>query len=180
MHLEVVQAVSAPIQANSASWFAVRTRSRHEKKAAFEIGVKGFTSFLPLVARKQRWSDRIKEVELPLFPGYVFVQTDGTAENQVSVLRSTGVVGFVGSNGRGTPIPAEQIDSIRNIVEQEVPFTLYPYLHVNQRVRIKGGSLDGVEGTLLAKNSDQSLIVSIDLIQRSVAIRVSGYELEAA
>lgn len=180
MHLEVIHAVSAPLQAEPRYWFALRTRSRHEKKAAREITAKGFSSFLPLVTRKQRWSDRIKTVELPLFPGYVFVQTDGTAEKQVSVLRSTGVVGFVGNNGRGTAIPTEQIDSIRNIVEQGVPFTLYPYLRVNQRVRIKGGSLDGVEGTLLAKNSDHSLIVSIDLIQRSVAIRVSGYELEAA
>jgi transcription antitermination factor NusG len=180
MHIEVLQAVSAPIQVNPGHWYALRTRSRHEKKAASEIAAKGFCSFLPVVARKQKWSDRIKEVELPLFPGYVFVQTDGSAEKQVSVLRSTGVVGFVGNNGRGTPIPNEQIESVRSIVEHGVEFTLYPYLHVNQRVRIRGGSLDGVEGLLLAKNSDQSLIVSIDLIQRSVAIRVSGYELEPA
>ena len=132
-----------------------------------------------MIARKNRWSDRFKIVELPLFPSYVFVRTDSTPETRVTVLRTAGAVGFVGNGGRGTPIPDEQIDSVRSILEQGVDFSLHPYLTINQRVRIRGGSLDGVEGVLLAKNADQSLVVSIDLIQRSVAIRVSGYELEA-
>jgi transcription antitermination factor NusG len=96
----------------------------------------------------------------------------------MSVLRTPGVAGFVGSQGRGTPIPDKQIEDIRVILDHNVPFELYPFLEVNQRVRIRGGSLDGVEGTLVAKNSDQSLVVSIELIKRSVLVRVSGYELE--
>jgi transcription antitermination factor NusG len=84
----------------------------------------------------------------------------------------------VGSSGRGTPIPEKQIEDIRLILDRNVPFEDYPFLEVSQRVRIRGGSLDGVEGTLVAKNSDQSLIVSIDLIKRSILVRVSGYELE--
>jgi len=160
------------------SWYAVHTRSRHEKKVADEVREKGITSFLPLVTRLHRWSDRQKEVQLPLFPGYVFVHTPPHAAARISILRTPGVAGFVGSQGRGTAIPEQQIDNIRLILDQKVPFEPYPYLELNQRVRIRGGSLDGVEGTLVAKNADQSLVVSIELIQRSISVRVSGYELE--
>jgi len=135
-------------------------------------------AFLPLVTRVHRWSDRRQEVELPLFPGYVFVHTTSDPEARVAVLRTNGVAGFVGSHGRGTPIPDKQIDDIRVILDQKVPFEPYPFLEVNQRVRIRGGALDGVEGLLVAKNTDQSLLVSIDLIKRSILVRVTGYELE--
>jgi transcription antitermination factor NusG len=178
MHLELAQPISGTIPNDGGHWFALRTRSRHEKKVAVEIAAKGISAFLPTITHKSRWSDRLKVVELPLFPCYVFVRTDSSPENRVSILRTFGAVGFIGNGGRGTPIPEEQIESVRSILDQGVEFSLHPYLTVNQRVRIRGGSLDGVEGVLLAKNSDQSLVVSIDLIQRSVAIRVSGYELE--
>jgi transcription antitermination factor NusG len=160
------------------NWYAVQTRSRHEKKVADEIDRKGICAFLPLVTCTHRWSDRHQEVQLPLFPGYVFVRATPDPETRVSVLRTSGVAGFVGSQGRGTPIPDKQIDDIRLIVDQGIPFEPYPFLEINQRVRIRGGSLDGVEGVLVAKNSDQSLVVSIDLIKRSVLVRVTGYELE--
>ena len=160
------------------NWYAVHTRSRHEKKVADEIEDKGIRAFLPQVTRIHQWSDRRKKVDLPLFPGYVFVHTNTSPEARLSVLRVPGVAGFVGSQGRGTPIPDKQIDDIRLILDQNVPFELYPFLEVNQRVRIRGGCLDGVEGVLLAKNPDHSLVVSIDLIKRSLLVRVSGYELE--
>jgi len=180
MHLDVSQATSALVQGDGLQWFALRTRSRHEKKVATEIAAKGIFAFLPIITRKHKWSDRYKMVELPLFPCYLFVRMDSSAETRVTVLRTSGAVGFIGNGGRGTPIPDAQIDSVRSILEQGVEFSLHPYLAINQRVRIRGGSLDGVEGVLLAKNTDQSLVVSIDLIQRSVAIRVSGYQLEPA
>jgi len=159
-------------------WYAIRTRSRAEKKVADEIREKGIVSFLPLVTRIHNWSDRRKKVQLPLFPGYVFVQTMPSPETRISVLRTLGVAGFVGSQGHGTPIPDKQIEDIRLILENDVPFEAYPFLQINQRVRIRGGALDGVEGTLVAKNTDQSLVVSIELIQRSILVRVTGYELE--
>ncbi|MBZ5705169.1 MAG: UpxY family transcription antiterminator [Acidobacteriia bacterium] len=160
------------------NWYAVQTRSRHEKKVADEIHEKGISAFLPLVTRLHRWSDRRKEVQLPLFPGYVFVRTTTAPETRISVLRTPGVASFVGSQGRGTPIPDKQIEDIRAILDGNVPFELYPFLEVNERVRIRGGALDGVQGVLVAKNTDQSLVVSIDLIQRSILVRVTGYELE--
>ncbi|MBZ5597241.1 MAG: UpxY family transcription antiterminator [Acidobacteriia bacterium] len=164
--------------AHTLSWYAIQTRSRHEKKVADEIHEKGISAFLPLVTRVHRWSDRRKEVQLPLFPGYVFVHTTAAPETRISVLRTPGVASFVGSQGRGTPIPDKQIDDIRVILDRNVPFELYPFLEINQRVRIRGGALDGVEGVLTAKNTDQSLVVSIGLIQRSLLVRVTGYELE--
>lgn len=160
------------------SWYAVQTRSRHEKKVAEEIEDKGICSFLPQISRVHQWSDRRKKVDLPLFPGYVFVRTAYSPEARLSVLKTPGVAGFVGCQGRGTPIPDKQIEDIRLILDQNVPFELYPFLELNQRVRIRGGCLDGVEGTLVAKNPDRSLVVSIDLIQRAILVRVSGYELE--
>jgi transcription antitermination factor NusG len=161
-----------------ANWYAVQTRSRHEKKVADEIQDKGISAFLPLVTQIHRWSDRRKEVDLPLFPGYVFVRTSPSPDARISVLRTPGVAGFVGSQGRGTPIPDKQIEDIRVILDNDVPFEPYPFLQINRPVRIRGGSLDGVVGTLVAKNSDQSLVVSVDLIKRSISVRVSGYEVE--
>jgi transcription antitermination factor NusG len=160
------------------NWYAIQTRSRHEKKVADEIQHKGIRSFLPLVTRLHRWSDRQKEVQLPLFPGYVFVHTAPSDKARISVLQTPGVARFVGGQGHGTPIPDKQIEDIRVILDQNVPFELYPFLEINQRVRIRGGALDGVEGTLVAKNTDHSLVVSIGLIQRSIMVRVTGYELE--
>jgi transcription antitermination factor NusG len=106
------------------------------------------------------------------------VHTTAAAEARVSVLRTGGVAGFVGSQGRGTPIPDKQIEDIRRVLEQKIPFEPYPFVDINQRVRIRGGSLDGVEGVLVAKHTDKSLLVSIDLIKRSILVRVTGYELE--
>jgi len=158
-------------------WYAIRTRSRHEKKIALELRDKGVSNFLPLQTQVHRWSDRNKQVEVPLFPGYVFVRTVPMAEARVSVLRTPGVVGFVGDQGKGTPIPEKQIEDIQTILEEEVQFTLHPFLNLNQRVRIRGGCLDGVEGVLVGMNTDLSLVVSVDLIKRSMAIRVAGYDV---
>lgn len=165
---------------DQARWYAVQTRSRHEKKAFAELREKGVSSFLPLMKQVHRWSDRNKEVDVPLFPGYVFVNTSAIPEARVSVLRTPGVANFVGNHGKGTPIPDKQIQDIQAILGSKVAVASHPFLVMNQRVRIRGGSLDGVEGMLVGMNSDLSLVVSVDLIQRAVAIRVSGYEVEAA
>lgn len=160
-------------------WYAIQTYSRHEKKVATQVQEKGIYTFLPLVTQVHRWSDRRKIVQVPLFRGYVFVQIVCSAEIRLCVLQTAGVARFVGIQGRGIPIPDKQIESIRTLLEQDVPFAPYPFLRVGQRVRIRGGSLDGIEGILVAKNSDRSLVVSVDLIRRSLAIRVAGYDVEA-
>lgn len=164
----------SPFQPN---WYAIHTRSRHEKVVHSQLEAKGVTSFLPLVSRLHKWSDRKQVVELPLFPGYAFVYMTPTPDAYYSVLRTTGVAQFVGDGRKGIPIPEKEIEDIRTIVSQKHPFTTHPFLKTDQRVRIRGGCLDGVEGILIAQNS-KSLIVSVEIIRKSISISVDGYDVE--
>jgi transcriptional antiterminator NusG len=163
-----------------AHWYAVRTRSRHEKIVAEHLKMQGLESFLPLVKSNHKWTDRTKEVELPVFAGYSFVRMDFSSGDRLRVLQTHGVVGFVGMKNVGIPIPDGQIQDIRKLLASDVPFEDSPFLRLGQRVRIRGGSLDGVEGILSAHDQDQSLVISVDLIQRSLSVRIQGYKLEAA
>jgi len=124
----------------------------------------------------RRWSDRRKLVELPLFPGYVFVRLVPTASNKVSVLRLNGVLEFVGANGNGTANEDSEIESVRSILSSDVPISHIGYLRIGQRVRIRGGSLDGGEGTLA--ECGRRLVVSINAIQRSLAVTLDGFAVE--
>lgn len=161
-------------------WFAVQTRPRHEKKVSTELKEKGFTTFLPLCSELRQWSDRRQPVDLPLFPQYVFVQFAASPAARVPVLRTNGVIRLVGAQGIGTPIPHEEIDSIHTLLQQKVPFEPCSFLKTGQKVRIRGGSLEGVTGVLGAIHGDRTLIVSVELIQRSVALKISGYRVESA
>jgi transcription antitermination factor NusG len=161
-----------------AQWYAVMTRPRHEKKVAEELEQTSVTAFLPLVTEVRRWSDRRKTVELPLFPGYVFVRLVPTAQNKVSVLRLGGVLHFVGASGHGTPIFDAEIDTIRAILNNNVPVSATGFLQIGQRVRIRGGALDGVEGILA--ECGRRLIVSVNAIQRSLAVTLEGIAVEPA
>jgi transcription antitermination factor NusG len=93
-------------------------------------------------------------------------------------LQTQGVVDFVGMQGRGIPIPEEQIEAVKTLISGEVPFTKHAFLRVGQRVRVRGGSLDGVEGILLAQNGSRNLVISVESIQRSVSVRIEGYDVE--
>ncbi len=160
------------------SWYAIRTRSRHEKSVHRQLVEKGLRTFLPLVREVHRWSDRRKVVEQPIFPGYLFVRLVNLGGTRITVLHAMGVVGFVGAQGKGLPIPDKQIEDIQTLLASEVPFTHFPFLRLGQRVRIRGGCLDGMEGILSARDSDQSVVISVEIVQRSLAIRVSGFDLE--
>ena len=172
-------AVTGLAQAGSArQWFALGIRSRHEKKVLALLEAKGVETFLPLVSQLHRWSDRRKLVQVPLFPGYLFVRLDGTAGTRLRALATRGIVGFVGSSGQGLPIPDKQIEDIQTVLASQAPCTLFPFLRAGQRVRIRGGCLDGIEGILVARNDDRSLVISVAPILQSVAIRIEGYEIE--
>jgi transcriptional antiterminator RfaH len=160
------------------SWFAVQTRPRSEKKVSLGLKEKGIHSFLPLRREKRQWSDRQQWVELPLFSLYVFVQISPTAESRVSVLRTTGVLRFAGAPGCGTPVPDEQIESLQAITDQRIPLAPHEFIKVGERVRIRGGALNGIEGVLTEIKNDKSLVVSVELIQKSVALRIDGFEVE--
>ncbi len=162
------------------SWFAVQTRPRYEKKVAAELQEKEIKVFLPLCTEMHQWSDRRRLVQTTVFPGYVFVRIPAALNARVSVLRTNGVIGFVGVRGMGTAIPDDEIEAVQTLLEHRIPFEPYPYLRVGQRVCIRGGSLDGIKGFLTAVNRDESLVISVELIQRSIAMRIKGYQVEPA
>jgi len=160
-------------------WYAIQTRCRFERKVAVQLQLKAIETFLPLVKQVHRWSDRRQIVEQPLFPGYGFVRLADSPAQRLRVLQTAGVNGFVMANGFPIPVPEQQIDDVRRLVASEVGCRAHPFLKAGQRVRIRGGCLDGFEGILISENKDHSLVISIDSIQRSLAIRIDGYDVEA-
>ncbi len=181
----VGQAWSAPaplltIAEQPQKWYALLTRARHEKVVAHRLRERGVTTFLPLFTEVRRWSDRKKSIELPLFSCYVFAKLAGSNEARLTALRVDGVFSVVGARGEGSPIPDEQIDAVRRLLEQRLPWHAHPFLKIGQRVRIRSGALEGVEGILVSRSGESTLVISIDAIQRSLAVRVEGYDVEAA
>jgi transcription antitermination factor NusG len=158
-------------------WYVVQTRYRFESKIAAQLQSKGVETFLPVLNETHRWTDRQKTVSLPLFAGYVFVRLPASAPARTRVLRTEGVMGFVNVHGDASPIPSSQIDDLRRLLAQKLPCALHAFLRVGQRVRIRGGCLDGLEG-ILSASSRKTLVISIGCIERSVAVAIEGYELE--
>ncbi|HWC17423.1 MAG TPA: UpxY family transcription antiterminator, partial [Terriglobales bacterium] len=156
----------------------VHTRARHEKKVDSLLRGKNIDTFLPVVTKVQRWSDRNKQIEFPLFPCYTFVHVPSSAEHFVTVLRTPGIVRIVGFGCEPLPVPREQITSIRLLLQQNVPYWEHPFLRAGQRVRVRGGCLDGLEGILTEMKSNRTMVISADPIQRSIAIRAEDYDLE--
>jgi transcription antitermination factor NusG len=167
-----------PSAISSKRWYAVHTRSRHEKVVAAQLRGRGVDIFLPLVNEIHRWSDRRKRVQVPLFPGYAFIHACESAETVMAVTQVESVVGIVGAPPNGTAIPDEQIEAVQRLLSRNIPCVNYPFLKAGQRVRIRGGVLEGVEGTLVSLQGTTSLVISIELIQRSLAVRLEGYDVE--
>ena len=163
----------------SDEWYAIQTRPRHEKTVANALQAAGVEAFLPLCPQVRAWSDRRKVVEFPLFPGYMIARTSWSAQARARIIQTNGVVGFVGPRKVATPIPVQQIEAVRCLMMARAQCLPHPYLTVGQRVEIKNGALQGLQGILVRIASDHSLVVSVDLIHRSVAIRLKGYEVES-
>jgi transcriptional antiterminator NusG len=167
--LEVVHVTPAVplIDPDDPRWYAVRTRSRFEAVTAAALRDKGFPEFLPMWRSCRQWSDRVKELDLPLFPGYVFCRFN--ARDPYPVLNSPGVVHIVSAGTRFVPVEDREIESIRSICAAGVP--AYPWDNViaGQRLMIVRGPLKGVEGTLISVRDQYRLVVSISLLQRSVS-----------
>jgi len=161
-------------------WYALQTRPRHEKIVVQRLTERGVETFLPIVHEVHRWSDRKKTVQMPLFSCYVFARFAPNRTERLRVLRVGGVFGLVGSAGEGTPIPESQIDAVRTLLAGAHQWSSHPFLKVGQRVRIRSGALDGMEGVLVSRNGSHTLVISVDAIQRSLAVRVEGYQVEAA
>lgn len=165
-----------PIQRESAGcfpgypWYAIRVRSRHERPVSDSLKGKGLDTFLPLCKSRRRWSDRVQEVELPLFPGYVFSRFD--VAQRLPVLITPGVVNIIGLGKIPVPVEDWEMQSLIRVVQSGVHCQLWPFLMVGQRVLIEEGPLRSVEGRLVQIKDENKLILSITLLQRSVAVTV--------
>jgi len=157
-------------------WYAIQTRSRHEKVVRDQLAAKNITQLLPLWRKRSIWKDRVKHVDVPLFGGYLFGYF--ALQEKITVLETVGVARIVGINGRPVPIPDEQITAVRTMVEHRLPCSPYPYLVEGMRVRIKSGLLAGAEGILIAKKQKHRLVISVDIIQQAVAVDVDSAEVE--
>jgi len=151
-------------------WFALRVKSRHEKAVAAMARNKGFEEFLPLCQSRRRWSDRLKSVEIPLFPGYVFCRLD--PQRRLPLLTIPGVLHFVGTAKIPTPIEDVEIAAIQTAVRSGALTEPWPFLAVGQRVRIEDGPLAGLEGILAGTSQRQRLVVSVTILQCSISVAI--------
>jgi transcription antitermination factor NusG len=151
-------------------WFALQTRCRHENVVSMQLQGKGYEPFLPMHKSRHRWSDRIKEIELPLFPGYLFCRFNPLDRMPILVIR--GVVQVVGIGKHPVAIDEAEIASIQAAAESGLPKEPWPFQQIGQRVRVECGPLRGVEGILLNIKGSHRLILSVTLLQRSVAVEV--------
>jgi len=153
-------------------WFALQVRTRYERNVASFLDGKGYEWFLPTYVSRRRWSDRTKELELPLFPGYLFCRFD--PQDRLPILKTPGMISIVGTSKTPTPVDASEIVALRTLVNSELPRQPWPYLKVGQRVRIEYGSLCGLEGILLQIKGSDRIVLSVSLLQRSVAAEVDS------
>jgi transcription antitermination factor NusG len=158
-------------------WFAVQTRYRFEKRVVAQLSHKSCEVYLPLLTEHHTWSDRQKVVTIPLFPGYAFVHIDQSHNARQLVLHTAGLIGFVSFGGMVVAVPPKQIEDLQLLLQEKGLFSLHPFVHTGQRMRIRGGCLHGLEGVLV-QHEKGKLVISIESIQRSVAIEIQGYELE--
>ncbi|HDZ22003.1 MAG TPA: UpxY family transcription antiterminator [Phycisphaerae bacterium] len=175
--VEQVLTADAPTD-TSYQWYAVNTRSRHEKVVHQALQDKGMTSFLPTRQVLSQWKDRKKWVEKPLFPGYLFVHTPWAQLDRVTGTR--GVAYLVGDGSSAIPIPDDQVQGIRQMVEAPCPTMPWPWLKKGKRVRVMAGPLAGLETYIVErkKNRKSYLILTIELLGRSVAVEIDPRYVE--
>lgn len=157
------------------SWYAACTHPRHEKLVARQLQQRRIECFLPLYRDVRRWKDRRKELDMVLFPGYVFTRLD--LRDRLQVLQLQGVTRFVCFYGKPAPLPEEEIDALRRGLAKGVYAKSHPYLKVGRRVRVVHGPLAGAQGILLRTKEKCRVVISMDAIQRSVALEVDAKDV---
>ncbi|MBI4442283.1 MAG: UpxY family transcription antiterminator [Acidobacteria bacterium] len=153
-------------------WYALSVKPQHEKRVATRLRYRGWEEFLPLHRSQRFWSDRIKKLDLPLFPGYVFCRF--SLENHRSVLEIPSVTSIIGFGNIPTPVSDKEIFDLKNLVASGFPLEPWPFLKVGQKIRIERGSLKGLEGILLQVRDSWRVVVSIFLLQRSIAVEIDA------
>lgn len=157
-------------------WHALYTRHHHEKPIARMLFSKGHEVFLPMYAASRRWQDRIKHLSLPLFPCYVFIR--GGLDRQLQIMSTPGVFSLVGWAGHPAAIPENQIEGLRQMADSSMRIQPHAYLACGDRVRIKSGTLQGLEGILVRKKNVSRLVVSLEMLGRSAAVEIDASCLE--
>ena len=157
-------------------WYAIWTRSRHEKMVRDQLFERCVDVFLPTITRWSRWKDRKKKIDWPLFPGYVFARFDGG--NRLPILKCEGVVTIVGSEGLPSPIPEFEVDGIRTLIESELSYDPCPLIKEGMMVEVKYGPLKGVVGRLMRKGAHARLVLSVDLIGQAVSVEVDAADVK--
>ncbi len=161
------------------NWYAVHVKSRHEFVAEDELGRKGLEAFLPAVTKLRQWKDRKKEVRFALFPGYLFVHIAPERELYHEVLKTRGVSAFIClEKGYPTPVQAEEVASLRSVIESGRELDIYPHLREGARVRMKKGALRDAVGVLIKKDESRLFVVNIDILGRSVGVSVYAEDIE--
>jgi transcription antitermination factor NusG len=158
------------------NWYALYTYPRHEKHVADQIKQRRISCFLPLYRSVRRWKDRRKELELALFPGYVFVHIG--LQDRLSVLQLPGAVRFVSFNGHPVPLPDSEMESLMNALASGVRANPHPYLTVGRRVRVRYGPLARAQGILVRRKDKFRVVLSLDILMRSVGVEVDESDIE--
>jgi transcriptional antiterminator NusG len=158
-------------------WYAIWTRSRHEKLVVDQLAKKAVEVFLPTITKWSRWKDRKKKIDWPLFPGYCFARFD--AADRLPILKCDGVVTIIGTDGLPSPIPEHEITGIRQLIDSELSFDPCPLIKEGMMVEVKHGPLRGVVGRLVRKGSHARLVLSVDLIGQAVSVEVDAADVKA-
>ncbi len=160
-----------PVRPSQLEWYALCVRARHERIAWSVLQNKGYETYLPLYRSRRKWSDRITELELPLFPGYVFCRFD-PSDRRVPILTTPGVQHIVGAGRSPLPVDESELAAVRAVIASGLAAEPWPYLKAGHRVRIDAGALEGLEGILVEVKKHHRLVISVTLLQRSVAVEI--------
>jgi transcription antitermination factor NusG len=158
-------------------WYVAQTQARHEKRVAEQLENRGIDHFLPLYERVSRWKDRRVRLHLPLFDGYVFVRL--VQWERLRALEIPSIVRLVGFGGLPAALPDAEIESLRDGIARKMAYEPHPYLTIGRRVRVVHGALEGSEGILIRRKNHLRVVISINLIRRSVALEVDSTDIEA-
>jgi transcriptional antiterminator NusG len=164
--------------AETSSWCAVYCRPRFEFAVADQLQANNIETYLPVFDSVRQWSDRRKTIKVPVFPGYVLARMADTGANRATVLRKSGVVRILGNSTGIEKIPEEEIESVRRILASDRPCKGNPLIREGARVRVRHGVLKGLEGLMIRARNRTQLIVSVEILGRSVSTEIDGSELE--
>ena len=151
-------------------WYALQVRQRFEKVVATHLQYKGYEEYLPTYKSRRRWSDRVKEIELPLFPGYIFCRFD--VMDRLPVLMIPGVMSVVSFGGVALAVDEQEISTVQHVVNSGLPYGPWPFMSMGTPIRVRYGPLRGLEGLILEVKNSYQLIISVTLLSRSVSVAI--------